>query len=297
MDMDIKIGFKEQLVSVAIDDIVTIKTNIARIMRGRKYKQILKSIQSVGIIEPPVIIWKNEISKYILLDGHLRIEALKELGTQTVSCLISNDDESYTYNKYVNRLSPIQANKMINKAISKGISEEKIATALDRDIKSITQKRDMLHGISHEVIELLKDKVISEKNFRLLRKMKPIRQLVATKLMLDNNKFTYGFLKNIFDTSRDDDLLIKKRKQKMSNEILENRILLERENLILHGDIQSIRDEYGINMINFTALQKYIHRLMKNEKVADFIRCFDEDVFDLFSKVIAIDPVTLDKIE
>ena len=34
--------------------------------------------------------------------------ALKELGVERVSCLISTDDEAYTYNSRINRLSTIQ---------------------------------------------------------------------------------------------------------------------------------------------------------------------------------------------
>ena len=49
--------------------------------------------------------------------------ALKELGRECVSCLVSRDDEAYTYNKYINRLSAIQEHCMILKALQAGVSE------------------------------------------------------------------------------------------------------------------------------------------------------------------------------
>lgn len=36
---------------------------------------------------------------YLLLDGHLRIEALKDLGIKNVDCIIATNDDTYSYNK------------------------------------------------------------------------------------------------------------------------------------------------------------------------------------------------------
>ena len=49
--------------------------------------------------------------------GHLRIEALKDAGASEVECLVSTDDEAFTYNRQVSRLAPIQEHKMIRKAV------------------------------------------------------------------------------------------------------------------------------------------------------------------------------------
>lgn len=75
-----------------------------------------------------------------MLDGHVRLEALRELGQTHVRCLVAMDDETDTYNKRVNPMSPIQEHLMIVKAIKSGASEERIATVLNVDIASIRQK-------------------------------------------------------------------------------------------------------------------------------------------------------------
>jgi ParB-like chromosome segregation protein Spo0J len=36
---------------------------------------------------------------YLLLDGHIRLEMLKEIGETQVRCLVATDDEAFTYNK------------------------------------------------------------------------------------------------------------------------------------------------------------------------------------------------------
>jgi hypothetical protein len=46
---------------------------------------------------------------FILLDGHLRLEAVKQLGQTHVRCLIATDDEAYTYNKRVNRIALLKS--------------------------------------------------------------------------------------------------------------------------------------------------------------------------------------------
>ena len=61
--------------------------------------------------------------------------------------MISMDDEAFTYNKRVNRLAIIQEHRMILKAIERGVSEERIAKALNVDVGSINRKRRLLDEI------------------------------------------------------------------------------------------------------------------------------------------------------
>ena len=67
--------------------------------------------------------------KYQLLDGHLRLFALKELGETEADCLVASDDESFTYNARVNHVNPIAEHKMIMKAVQNGVPPERIAAA------------------------------------------------------------------------------------------------------------------------------------------------------------------------
>ena len=85
---DIKLGFDTRTIELAINQIMPLKVVAPKIKEHAKYKQIKASIQEVGIIEPPVVAPdKHKVNSYVLLDGHLRLEALKELGvTQVVCC-------------------------------------------------------------------------------------------------------------------------------------------------------------------------------------------------------------------
>ena len=133
------------------------------------------SIGEVGIVEPLVVARRGkDEGPFVLIDGHLRHAALSDLGNSEASCLIADDDKAFTYNKRVNRLATIQEPYMIVKAIERGVSEEKLAKALNVDIKRIKTKKTLLDGVCPEVAEMLKDKSVDTQVFALLQKMKPM---------------------------------------------------------------------------------------------------------------------------
>jgi ParB-like chromosome segregation protein Spo0J len=138
------IGFDEQMITLKLEQIASVKKLTAGIQYTEKFRQIMASIKVVGIVEPPVVIAdKHNKDKYFLLDGHLRIEAIKTIGVDEVCCLISMDDEAYTYNRHINRLSTIQEHNMILRAIERGVSEDKIAAALNVNIGSILNNQNV----------------------------------------------------------------------------------------------------------------------------------------------------------
>ena len=71
---------------------------------------------------------------------------------------------------------------------------EKLARALNVDIKRIKTKRTLLDRVCPEVAEMLKDKSLDTEVFSLLRKMKPLRQIEAVELMSAMNNFTARYM-------------------------------------------------------------------------------------------------------
>ena len=73
-----------------------------KIKRSSKYAQIAASIGEIGIIEPPVVVMHPvQPGRYLLLDGHLRLDILRSHGSKDVACLLATDDEAFTYNRPV----------------------------------------------------------------------------------------------------------------------------------------------------------------------------------------------------
>ena len=117
----VKMAFEQVGAKISIADLQPLRAVTAAIKKTSKFAQIAASIREVGIIEPPVVARdRSEAGKYLLLDGHLRVEVLKDLGETEVACLISTDDEAFTYNRRVSRIAIVQEHKMILKAVEQG---------------------------------------------------------------------------------------------------------------------------------------------------------------------------------
>lgn len=174
MAKHVRTAFELDGIVLPLTYILPVKQIKPSLKASQKYQQILSSIREVGVTEPLIVYPQNGTGNiYLLVDGHIRFEALREIGCAEVACLISTDDEAYTYNSRVSRLTTVQEHAMILKAIRSGVSEEKIARALNVDVKSIIQRRDLLNGICSEATDLLKNRHVAPGVFPVLRKMKP----------------------------------------------------------------------------------------------------------------------------
>jgi ParB-like chromosome segregation protein Spo0J len=276
----IKQGFQEKLIELAVEELFPTKTISITARKCRKYSQVLSSIREVGLIEAPVVAPFKKEKGYLLLDGHVRIMALKELGVERVFCLISTDDETYTYNKYINRLTAIQEHHMIVKAVQSGVSEEKLARALNLDIGTIRNKKNLLEGICPEAVELLKDKAVPEPVFKVLRKMQAPRQVIVAMLMNDQNKFNSNYAKALLEATPSHQLVNRGKPKKETPAILARQARLEEESLALSTEIGSLKEQYGTAMIDMTSMQAYLKRLIGNEAVAKYLRDFNESFYD-----------------
>ena len=293
----IKQGFQEKLIELAVEELLPTKSISICARKCRKYAQVLSSIREVGLIEDPVVAPLKKGKGYLLLDGHLRIMALKELGVERVFCLISTDDETYTYNKYINRLSAIQEHRMIVKAVQSGVSEEKLARVLNLDIGTIRNKKNLLEGICPEAVELLKDKAVPEPVFRVLRKMKAPRQINAAMLMNDQNKFNCNYAKALLDATPVNQLVNKGKPKKDTPAILARQARLEEESLALSTEIGSLKEQYGTAMIDMTSMQAYLKSLLGNEAVAKYLRELHGPTYDKFKHIAELDFFRLKNME
>ena len=78
-------GFEVNLRTIQIDAILPVKQLPTTVPKSQKYGQIAASIREVGLIEPPVVApAAGQEGAFILLDGHVRLHVLKEMGETTV---------------------------------------------------------------------------------------------------------------------------------------------------------------------------------------------------------------------
>ncbi|RYG96482.1 MAG: hypothetical protein EON58_11995 [Alphaproteobacteria bacterium] len=134
----------------------------ARTDISKKYLAICSSIADVGLIEPLTVgAADRQSGQRLILDGHVRLAALRQLGIENAMCLEALDSETYTYNSRVNRLSTVQEHQMLRRAVERGVSPERLSRALDVNLEVLRRKVTLLDGISPEVAELMKDRQFS----------------------------------------------------------------------------------------------------------------------------------------
>ena len=81
----IKLAFERTSLRIPLGDIELLRVMPELTRKSVKYGQIAASIREVGIIEPPVVVRiPGKAERYRLLDGHIRIDVLKERGDKDV---------------------------------------------------------------------------------------------------------------------------------------------------------------------------------------------------------------------
>jgi hypothetical protein len=284
---EIKVGFDAQTVILRIDQLVPTKIVSPAAKASQKYLQILASIREVGIIEPLAVAPQSG-SKYILLDGHMRLDALKELGDDQITCLISKDDEAYTYNKHINRLSTVQEHRMIVRAVERGVPETKIAAALNVDVASIVRKRTLLEGICTEAAELIKDKMIAAAAFPILRRMKALRQVEAVTLMNDANTYSGSYARALLAATPRDQLTDPEKPKNVKG-LDENQMArMETEMASLQREFRIIEENYGTDVLNLTLAKGYLSTLLGNARIVRYMAQHHREILAQFQKITEI---------
>jgi len=284
----VSIGFEETSFRLPLESIVPMREVSATARRSAKYAQIAASMAEVGIIEPPVVTRDTQDpDRYHLLDGHLRIDILRERGTTDVVCLVALDDEAYTYNKRISRMATIQEHKMILNAIKKGVPEDRLARALNVNIASLRAKRNLLVGICPEVAELLRDKHVPVNVFTELRFLKPLRQIEAAQAMITMGRYSKGYAKSLVAATPADQLV--EGKQRRVRGLSTDQIqTMQRETENLDRAVKRIEQDYGVDHLDLVLAIGYVRRLLGNARVVGYLARHEPGILSEFQKMAEI---------
>jgi hypothetical protein len=289
MPDDVKLAFQRGIVSLPVTAILPRRQIADTIRKGVKYSRIAASIGEVGIIEPIVVTQlKGQKDAYMLLDGHVRLEIVQSLGVKTVDCLVASDDEGFTYNKRVNHLATVQEHFMIVRALQGGVSREKLAAALNVNIHRIEQRRTMLDGICPDVVELLKDRPgINPSVFKVLRKMKPARQMVVVELMLSVNNITNSYAQALLAGTRPADLKDGHKAKQVAGLTPEQMARMERETETLQVDFKAVESRHGDDVLNLMIACGYVSKLLRNSAIERYLVKREGDLVEQLRSIIA----------
>ena len=285
---DLKIGFEMRKIVVPLNDILPVRQVNDPQSNIRRYRTIRASIKEVGLIEPLVVYpQKGSPGKYLLLDGHLRHFALKDLGLTVAECIVARDDECFTYNARVNRLNPIAEHRMIMKAVQQGVKPERIATALNLKVADVKSSMSLLDGINEAAADLLKDKAISSQAIRLMRRVTGLRQIEIAELMVSANNFTKGYAEAMVLTTPKDQLLNPEEPKRKEGLTREEIAKMEVEMEALERDLKAVERNYGENMLNLALAKGYTKKLLDNAKVVRFLNGNYRDMLSEFESLAA----------
>jgi len=258
----------------------------------RRYRAIVDSIPELGLIEPLMVFPQSGGGdNYLVLDGHLRLLALKQWGWKTADVIVANEDERYTYNARVNRLPPIQAHKMIVKAVRNGVKPERIAKALSMPMKTVSSLINLLDGINPETVDLLKAKQITADAIRLLRKVTGLRQIEIAELMVSANNFTKAYAEALVLGTSQDQMVSPQERKKKAGMTAEEVARMEREMESLEQDFKAIETNYTENMMSLTLARGYIKRLLENNRVLRHLRDHHGDLLTEFETIATAEMV------
>ena len=281
----VQLGFEMTSLRIPIAQIEPLRTLTSAIRKSIKFGQIAASIAEVGLIEPPVVIRKlDDADVYQLLDGHLRIEILKDRGETDVVCLIATEDEAVTYNKRISRMATVQEHKMILNAIQRGVPEERLARALNVNIRSIRNKQSLLVGICDEVVKLLQDRHVPLNTFKELKRLRPMRQIAVAETMIALNRFSISCAKSLVASSKQSELVSGERKsgKGLTDDQLER---MERESANLDREFKLIEQEYGTDHLDLVLATGYLCRLIENVRVVHHLAKCHPEVLAEFQKI------------
>lgn len=288
------LGFIPDPLTIALERILPSRKPPDNLLNSRKFKQIQSSIEAVGLIEPLTVGRADKSSGlHILLDGHIRLLALKQIGFVDAPCLVATDDESYTYNNRINRLSTIQEHFMIRRAVERGVTPERLAKALSADIGHIIKKMNLLDGICMEAAEMLKDQQFSASIGPVLRKLKPTRQVECVELMVTTNNITVAYAQALLAATPPNMLVGEVKPKKLGGVTAEQMAKMEREMGNLQGQFKLAERSYGENVLNLVLARGYLAKLLDNDAIVRFLSQNQPDVLAEFENIVQT--VSLDK--
>lgn len=281
------LAFLPDPLSIPLDLILPSRKASAGILVTRKFLQIQSSIKAVGIIEPLTVGPADKKTGHrILIDGHLRLLALRTLEQTEAPCLESTDDESYTYNTRVNRLSSIQEHLMLRRAVERGVTAQRLADALDLDITSITRKLTLLDGICAEAAAILKDQQFSANLGSVLRKLKPTRQVECVELMVAANNVTMAYANALFAATPASQLVDASKSKKVAGVSPAQMANMEREMGNLQDQYKLAEQNFSQDVFQLFLARTYLSKLLANVEVDRYLQQHHADILTEFKSIV-----------
>lgn len=174
---------------------------------------------------------------------------------------------------------------MILKAVERGVSEERIAKALNVNVAEIRRKRRLLEGIRPEAAEIIKDKHVPINSFSELKKLVPLRQIEAAELMVAMNKYTINYAKSLV-AATPQDLLTDMHRRKIVRGVSDEQVArMERESAILDREFKMAEQSYGTDHLDLVLAKGHLAKLLGNARVVRYLAQNHQELLAEFQRI------------
>lgn len=279
------LGFVGQPKLLQLNKLLPSRKEPAAVRTSKKFQQLMSSMQAIGLIEPLSVAPADASGVHVLLDGHLRWIAAQLLNWTEIAVLVANDDEGYTYNTRINRLSTIQETHMLRRAVERGVSPQRLAEALSVDVTQIQKKVTLLDGLCREVIELLKDVVFTTATGAALKKMKPTRQIECVELMLSANNFTQSYAEAMLAATPSDLLVDGAKTMKRLGVGKDQMLKMENEMASLQRQYKLVEQTYGQDVLDLVLAKGYLSKLLGNAGIEKYLQRHHPEILREFKGI------------
>lgn len=250
----------------------------------REFDRILASIKAVGLIEPLVVYPDGDI--YVILDGVQRYRALLEMGVDVAPCIIGNQREAFTGNRMVNRVSPVQEHRMIEKSLAE-VDEASIAAALGISTMAHRLKKTLLKRLHPDVAAAFDQGKISRVCALEFTHVKPPRQREILDAMEGYKDFSTAFVRTLViktppqqrDSNRRKSNPWDKTKQR-KNDLLKQLAEAEQK----HDFYSRLYKQYTIDLLRMAI---YTRTLLTNIRIREYLERNHPAAVTRFELVIA----------
>ena len=146
---------------------------------------------------------------------------------------------------------------------------------------------NLLEGICPEAVELFKDRQFSVELGRVIRKMKPTRQVECAELMVAANNMTVAYAEALLVATASTALVDGVRPRKIVGVGPEQMARMEREMSNLQGQYRLVEQSYGQDVLNLVLARGYLAKLLENAKVTKYVKQRQPEVLEQFTAIVA----------
>jgi hypothetical protein len=145
---------------------------------------------------------------------------------------------------------------------------------------------NLLEGLCPETVDILKDRQFSPELSRVLRKMKPMRQVECVELMISANNLTVPYAQALLVATPSAGLVEGQRAAKIRGVTPEQMARMAREMANLQDQYRLVEQSYGEDVLNLVLTKGYLAKLVENGKVAKYLKQNEPEMLEQFVSII-----------